>query len=223
MLSRTSQDQTESIYLENSLHPISVYHFEACQSYLKIWQAMQTYTQSRTVHSTDQIWMLQHKPVFTQGRAGKPEHLLNTGNISVIQTDRGGQVTYHGPGQLVVYLLLDLSRRNWTIRNFITRIETTIIQLLAIYHLKAYARPDAPGVYVNSSQKIASLGLKIKRHCSFHGFSLNIDVDLEPFTRINPCGFKTIEMVNLLSLAPSATFSTIKKQLESLLINNLSL
>ncbi|MBE8214770.1 MAG: lipoyl(octanoyl) transferase LipB [Endozoicomonadaceae bacterium] len=219
----STSKKTESIYFQNESHPIHVYSFETEQPYLKIWHAMQEYTQHRTQFSTDQVWILQHEPVFTQGRTGKAEHLLNPGHIPVIHTDRGGQVTYHGPGQLIAYFLFDLSRRNWSIRHLIHYMENSIISVLNQYDITAYAKPEAPGVYIQKNQKIASLGLRVKRQCSFHGLSINVDLNLEPFKRINPCGFSTIEMVQLSTYVPHVDIMQIKKQLELTLMQNFSL
>lgn len=166
------------------------------QDYDPIWQQMKNFTAHRNGETRDEIWLLQHKPVFTQGQAGKPEHVLNPGNIPIIQTDRGGQVTYHGPGQLMVYLLLDLQRLNIGIRKLVTLTEQAIIQLLTDYGIKAVAKCDAPGVYIDNA-KICSIGLRVSKGCSYHGLAFNIDMDLEPFSRINPCGFQGLRMTQL--------------------------
>ncbi|MFT6154741.1 MAG: lipoyl(octanoyl) transferase [Bermanella sp.] len=164
--------------------------------YQPVWQAMQDFTNSRTPETPDEIWLLEHSPVFTQGQAGKPEHLLFTGDIPVVQADRGGQVTYHGPGQLVAYIMADIKRLNIGPRELVSKIEQSLVDLLADYQVKAYPKKDAPGVYVNES-KIASLGLRIRKGLSFHGLSLNIDMNLEPFQRINPCGYVGMQMTQL--------------------------
>lgn len=156
--------------------------------YVPVWEAMQRFTDQRDEHSADEIWFLEHPPVFTQGQAGKAEHLLATGDIPVVPVDRGGQVTYHGPGQLVGYLLIDLKRRKMGVRELVTAIEQALVALLKQYSITASPRADAPGVYVESGAKIAQLGLRVRRGCTFHGLSLNIDMDMEPFQRINPCG-----------------------------------
>lgn len=169
------------------------------QPYAPTWQAMREYTDRRDATSSDQLWLLQHPPVFTLGQAGKPEHLLDPGDIPVIQTDRGGQVTYHGPGQLVAYLLLDLRRAGLGIRALVTGLEQATISLLAEYGIPGSARPDAPGVYVNE-RKIASIGLRVRRGCTLHGLSLNTDMDLRPFTRINPCGYPGLAVTQLADL-----------------------
>lgn len=157
---------------------------------------MTDFTNQRSAETRDQLWLVQHPPVFTQGQAGKAEHLLFPGDIPVVQTDRGGQVTYHGPGQLVAYPLLDLRRLNIGVRQLVTALEQTIIETLAHYALESAAKPDAPGVYVNGD-KIASLGLRVRRGCSFHGLSLNVAMDLTPFLRINPCGYQGLAMTQM--------------------------
>ena len=167
--------------------------------YQPTWQAMQRFTDTRNIDTPDEIWLLQHSPVFTQGQAGKAEHLLFPGDIPVVQVDRGGQVTYHGPGQLVAYLMLDLRRSGMGVRDLVSRIELSLIDLLASYGVNAAAKPDAPGVYVDGA-KIASLGLRIRNGRSFHGLALNVDMDLQPFQRINPCGYAGMAMTQLSSL-----------------------
>lgn len=162
--------------------------------YTSTWQRMQQFTDQRTEETTDEIWLLEHPPVFTQGQAGKPEHLLLPGDIPVVQVDRGGQVTYHGPGQLVAYVLLNIKRRNIGVRQLVTLIEQVIVNTLASSDVKAYAKADAPGVYVEE-KKIASLGLRVRKGCTFHGLALNVDMDLTPFNRINPCGYAGMQMI----------------------------
>ena len=166
------------------------------QAYEPVWHAMQDFTNQRTADTGDELWLVQHPPVFTQGQAGKAEHLLLPGDIPVVQVDRGGQVTYHGPGQLVAYPLVDVRRLGLGVRELVSRIEQSLIDLLASYGVSAEARADAPGVYVNGA-KIASLGLRIRRGCSFHGLALNVDMDLQPFQRINPCGYAGLAMTQL--------------------------
>lgn len=166
------------------------------EPYTSLYQEMLSFTQNRTEKTPDELWFLQHEPVFTQGQAGKSEHLLFPGSIPVIQTDRGGQVTYHGPGQLVVYLLLDIKRLGIGARVLVEAIEAAVVNALTHWHIKADARMDAPGVYV-AQKKIASLGLRIKNGCSFHGLALNVDMDLEPFKRINPCGYAGMEVTQI--------------------------
>lgn len=169
------------------------------QDYQKSWQAMRDFTESRTTESADEFWLLEHPPVYTQGLNGKSEHLLKHGNIPVIQTDRGGQITYHGPGQLILYPLIDLKRKKLGIRALVSALENSTIALLKQYGLKAYARADAPGVYINQG-KIASLGLRVRRGCSYHGLSLNVDLNLTPFDDINPCGHSGLAVTSLNNL-----------------------
>ncbi len=190
------------------------------QPYEPTWQAMQALTASRDEQTPDEIWLLQHEPVFTQGQAGKAEHLLNPGDIPVVQVDRGGQVTYHGPGQQIVYLMLDLRRRKLGVRDLVDIIEQSIVELLADYAIKAYPKPDAPGVYVDE-QKICSLGLRIRRGCSFHGLALNLNMDLEPFLRINPCGYAGLQMTQVQTLAPEADLDALPNNLVNYLVKKL--
>jgi len=164
--------------------------------YTPTWQRMKSLTDTRTAESPDEIWLLEHPPVFTQGQAGKAEHVLAPGTIPIVQIDRGGQVTYHGPGQLVAYLMLDLRRLNIGARQLVTHIENALIALLQRFQVHAHARPDAPGVYV-AEKKIASLGLRIRKGCSYHGLALNTCMDLEPFQRINPCGYAGMQVTQL--------------------------
>ena len=176
-----------------------------CVPYDATWQRMKDFTQSRDENTPDEIWLLQHEPVFTQGQAGKEEHLLMPGDIPVVQVDRGGQVTYHGPGQLVVYLLIDIRRKKLGVREMVSIMEDSIVELLKARGIDAYAKPDAPGVYVGDA-KVASLGLRVRRGCTFHGLALNVDMDLTPFLRINPCGYAGMPMVDVHTLDSSATF-----------------
>ena len=164
--------------------------------YRESWQAMQAFTDGRGADTEDELWLLQHPPVFTQGQAGKKEHLLLPGDIPVVQSDRGGQVTYHGPGQWLVYLLLDLRRHQLGVRDLVDLIEGSIVSVLGGLDIVAQARRDAPGVYVDGA-KIASLGLRVRRGCSYHGLALNVDMDLEPFSRINPCGHQGLEVTTI--------------------------
>jgi lipoyl(octanoyl) transferase len=164
--------------------------------YEPTWQRMQSFTNERGEDVVDEIWSLQHEPVFTQGQAGKEEHLLNTGDIPVVQVDRGGQVTYHGPGQAIIYLMLNLKRKKLGVRELVSIMEEAVVDTLNEFKIHAYPKPDAPGVYVEGS-KIASLGLRVRRGCSFHGLALNLAMDLEPFLRINPCGYAGMEMTQL--------------------------
>jgi len=169
--------------------------------YAPTLQAMKALTDSRDTNSPDELWLLQHPRVFTQGQAGKAEHVLAPGDIPVIQVDRGGQVTYHGPGQWVIYLMVDLRRQKMGVRDLVDLIEQSIVRLLAEYGIPAAARADAPGVYVDGA-KIAALGLRVRRGCSYHGLSLNVDMDLEPFQRINPCGHEGLRVTSMSALLP---------------------
>ncbi|MEC5342207.1 lipoyl(octanoyl) transferase LipB [Brenneria populi] len=174
------------------------------QPYEPVSRAMHEFTDLRDDRTLDEIWLVQHLPVFTQGQAGKAEHLLTPGDIPVIQSDRGGQVTYHGPGQQVMYVLVDLKRRKLGVRQLVTAIENTVINTLAHFQIAARARADAPGVYIGE-RKICSLGLRIRRGCSFHGLALNIAMDLAPFQRINPCGYAGMEMTQISDYVPGVT------------------
>jgi lipoyl(octanoyl) transferase len=169
------------------------------QNYQSTWQAMQQFTQNRDAETPDEIWITEHPAIYTLGLNGKTEHLLNTGDIPVINTDRGGQVTYHGPGQLVVYTLLDIKRLNLGIRQLVTVLEQAMIGALAQFGITAVARADAPGVYVDS-KKIGSIGLRIKKNCSYHGLSINNRMDLSPFNHINTCGYPGLEVTQLADL-----------------------
>ena len=164
---------------------------------------MHAFTAARTPDTVDELWLLQHESVFTQGQAGKAEHVLNAGAIPVIQSDRGGQVTYHGPGQLIVYFLLDVRRRDAGVRTLVDMIEQSLLRVLASYGIEGELRKSAPGVYV-ANRKIAALGLRIRRGCSLHGLSFNIDMDLEPFSRINPCGYAGMECTQLRDRLPAS-------------------
>ncbi|WP_276640248.1 lipoyl(octanoyl) transferase LipB [Siccibacter turicensis] len=179
------------------------------QPYEPVSQAMHDFTDTRDEQTADEIWLVEHYPVFTQGQAGKAEHVLAAGDIPVVQSDRGGQVTYHGPGQQVMYVLLNLKRRRLGVRELVTVLENTVVNTLAEWGIDAYARADAPGVYVNG-QKICSLGLRIRKGCSFHGLALNIAMDLSPFQRINPCGYAGMQMVQVSDLHPDATVDSVQ-------------
>ncbi|MEH3775826.1 lipoyl(octanoyl) transferase LipB [Enterobacter asburiae] len=179
------------------------------QPYEPVSRAMHDFTDSRDDSTPDEIWLVEHLPVFTQGQAGKAEHLLMTGDIPVIQSDRGGQVTYHGPGQQVMYVLLNLKRRKLGVRELVTLLEQTVVNTLAEYGIDAHPRADAPGVYVGE-MKICSLGLRIRKGCSFHGLALNINMDLAPFQRINPCGYAGMEMTQMRQWVETATPENIR-------------
>lgn len=188
--------------------------------YEPVWQAMRRFTDTRGPQTGDEVWLVEHPPVFTQGQAGKAEHLLLPGDIPVVQVDRGGQVTYHGPGQLVAYLLLDVRRLGFGVRDLVSRIERCLIDLLASYDVEAAAKPDAPGVYVDGA-KIASLGLRIRNGCSFHGLALNVDMDLAPFRRINPCGYAGLAMTQLRDQAGPIELSEVRARLRAQLVKHL--
>ncbi|EIK54370.1 lipoate-protein ligase B [Stutzerimonas stutzeri TS44] len=188
--------------------------------YQTAWQAMQRFTNQRGPQTGDELWLLQHPPVFTQGQAGKAEHVLFPGDIPVVQVDRGGQVTYHGPGQLVCYLLIDVRRSGIGVRALVSHIEQSLIELLASYGVVALAKPDAPGVYVEGA-KIASLGLRIRNGRSFHGLALNVDMDLEPFRRINPCGYAGLAMTQLRDLIGPVDFPEVVARLRTQLARHL--
>ena len=180
--------------------------------YLPTWQAMKDFTASRTHDTPDEIWLLQHPPVYTQGVAGKPEHLLHNNGIDVIRIDRGGQITYHGPGQIVAYLLLDMRRLKLGVRELVRRMEGAVIDLLQDYHISAEGRTDAPGVYVNGA-KIAALGLKIKHGCCYHGLALNVHMDLTPFAAINPCGYAGLQVTQTHDLGIADGLETLSNRL----------
>ncbi|WP_276782693.1 lipoyl(octanoyl) transferase LipB [Thalassolituus oleivorans] len=196
--------------------------------YQSVYDDMVATTESRDPNSADELWFLQHFPVFTQGQAGKAEHVLMAGDIPVIQTDRGGQVTYHGPGQLVVYLLVDIKRKVWGPRQLVAAIERALVACLADFGIESAPREDAPGVYVGV-KKIASLGLRIRNGRSFHGLSLNINMDLQPFQRINPCGYAGMEMTQIVDeIAASSSgsddidFDTVSENLQRHLLRELT-
>ena len=182
------------------------------RDYEPVWHEMQRFTANRDETTDDELWLVEHPPVFTLGLNGKAHHLLNPGDIPVINADRGGQVTYHGPGQIVLYCLLDLERLGIGVQQLVQKIEQAIIILLAKYDISSQARRDAPGVYVDGA-KIAALGLRIKRGKSYHGLSLNVDMDLEPFSRINPCGYEGMAVTQLTDLKSDTDTSALSEQL----------
>ena len=180
------------------MDPLKVYRLGR-QPFMRTWPAMESYSDTRGEDGEDQVWLLEHDPVFTLGQAGKPEHVLMPGDIPVIHVDRGGQVTYHGPGQLVAYPLLDLKRLKIGVREYVHRIEQAVIDTLADWDISAQRRDGAPGVYVDAA-KVAALGIRVRRGCSFHGLAFNIAMDLEPFRRINPCGYAGLQVTSMLEL-----------------------
>ena len=175
---------------------LSVRRFELSQPYERIFHKMKEFTHMRNGNTLDELWLLEHDAVFTQGQAGKPQHILNAGDIPIIQSDRGGQVTYHGPGQLMIYALCDLKRLNFTIKEFVDRLEESVISLLKMYNISSQRQEGAPGIYVDNA-KICSLGIRVRKGCAYHGMSLNVNMDLSPFNRINPCGFSKLKMTQI--------------------------
>ncbi|MFB3125791.1 MAG: lipoyl(octanoyl) transferase LipB [Woeseiaceae bacterium] len=190
------------------------------REYEPLWRSMQAFTNSRGDETPDEIWFTEHPPVFTLGLNASREHVLAPGDIPVIQIDRGGQVTYHGPGQLMVYPLIDLRRAGLGVRDLVTALEQSIIDLAAQYNIVAASRADAPGAYVQG-KKIGSVGLRVRRNSSYHGMALNVDMDLEPFTRINPCGFKDLEVTDLAELGVTKDLSEVATDLEPYLLRHL--
>ena len=182
------------------------------QPYEPVWRAMQAFTDARDADTADELWLVEHDPVFTLGQAGKPEHVLMPGDIPVIHVDRGGQVTYHGPGQLVLYPLLDLRRLKLGVREYVCRIEQAIIDTLGDWNIEASRRQGAPGVYV-AGAKIAALGIRVRRGCSFHGLAFNIDMDLSPFSRINPCGYAGLRVTSMVDLGGPSGLAAAKPAL----------
>lgn len=185
--------------------------------YQTCWQAMLDFTNNRTADTQDELWFVQHNPVFTQGQAGKAEHLLNPGNIPVVQSDRGGQITYHGPGQLIVYPLIDLRRAKLGVRELVTRIENSVVDTLKSLAIESYPKADAPGVYVTIDgveHKISSLGLRVRKGCSFHGVAINVDMDLNPFLSINPCGYSGLPMTQVKNCVSNQQSSGILEKVE---------
>lgn len=184
--------------------------------YDEIWQQMKTFTDERNESTPDELWLVQHPGVYTLGQTGKQEHVLDAGEIPVLKTDRGGQVTYHGPGQLVCYLLLDIRRLGIGVRDLVTAIEESVIQLLARHNVEASSKPDAPGVYVEG-KKVAALGLRIRKGRSYHGLSLNVDMDLAPFSNIDPCGYPGLEVTDTHRLGIKAGITELSQELTNIL------
>lgn len=189
--------------------------------YEPTWRSMQTFTETRGADQPDELWFLEHPPVFTLGLNGRREHLLAPGEIPVVQVDRGGQVTYHGPGQLVVYPLLDLGRSGLGVRELVCALERAVIRCVAGYGISAVGNREAPGVYVDG-RKLASIGLRIRRNCCYHGLALNVAMDLEPFQRINPCGFQGLQVTQLADLGASQSMERVALDLESTLLAELA-
>lgn len=190
------------------------------REYRPVWEAMRSFTDARNEATPDELWLVEHPPVFTLGYNGKMQHLIAPGAIPVIHTDRGGQVTYHGPGQMVAYVLCDLRRRGWGVRQLVTALEQAVIALLNGYGINADTRSDAPGVYV-AGAKIAALGLRVRRGCSYHGLSLNVAMDLAPFSRINPCGYPDMPVTDLRSLGVVSGAAELEQKLAVLIAQQL--
>jgi lipoyl(octanoyl) transferase len=203
-----SNENDTSKTLENESLPIIVRDL-GVQLYTPIWQKMQKFTDSRNSSNVDEIWLTEHQPVFTQGQAGKEEHILMASDIPIVPVDRGGQVTYHGPGQLMMYILLDIRRRKLGVRHLVTALEECIVLTLRDYDVNAYAKKDAPGVYVDE-KKVCSVGLRIRKGCSFHGLAFNVNMDLSPFQLINPCGYAGLEMTDSARLGASSSINETK-------------
>lgn len=202
--------------------PVRVRELPGLWPYEPVWRAMQAFTDSRDAATVDEFWLLQHEPVFTLGQAGKREHVLAPGDIPVIPVDRGGQVTYHGPGQIMAYTLVDLRRLGVGVRELVQRIEQAVIDTLANWNIAAERREGAPGVYVNEA-KVAALGLRVRRGCSFHGLAFNAAMDLEPFHRINPCGYKGLAVTQVLDLGGPASLAALQSSLVKELARQLGL
>lgn len=192
------------------------------QPYKRVWRAMQAYTDARGEGGDDELWLVEHDPVFTLGQAGRPEHVLAPGDIPVVQVDRGGQVTYHGPGQIVAYPLVDLRRIKLGVRELVCRIEQSMIDVLADWNIHAERREGAPGIYV-AGAKIGAIGLRVRRGCSFHGLAFNIAMDLEPFARINPCGYQGMAVTSMLDLGGPSSIADVKPALVQSLSKQLGL
>lgn len=192
------------------------------QNFQTTWQAMYDFTLNRDENTEDELWLLEHFPVFTQGQAGKPEHILDAHAIPILQTDRGGQVTYHGPGQLIAYVLFDLKRAKISVRQLVSSLEQAVIQLLAEHNIHAANDAERPGVYVEEC-KIASIGLRIKKGCSYHGISVNIDMDLTPFAYINPCGYSQLKMTQLSHFLNPVNLNKIQQRLVKHLLKAVAL
>lgn len=180
--------------------------------YLYAWEAMKNFTDQRTSETSDEVWFIEHPPVYTLGQAGKREHILDAKNIPIIHVDRGGQITYHGPGQLMIYVLLDLKRLKISVRDLVHKLEQIIVATLADYKITAHAKLEAPGVYVEKA-KICSIGLRIRKGCSYHGLAFNIDMDLTPFAGINPCGFANLPITQVRDYVTTPSFSAIIEKL----------
>ena len=216
---RAENPRTTSLNPQSSIQ-VPAIHSLGLVEYQPTWDAMKRFTAERDIETRDEIWLVQHPPVYTQGQAGKPEHLLHSTNIPVIKIDRGGQITYHGPGQIVAYLLLDLRRWKINVRELVRLMEQAVIALLAEHGIAAHGREDAPGVYVGGA-KIAALGLKIKNGCCYHGLAFNVDMDLTPFANINPCGYEGMRVTQVCELGITVPINELQAELAQNLIHGL--
>ena len=205
---------------ESAHYPIPAIHSLGLVEYQPTWDLMKRFTSERTAHTRDEIWMVQHPPVYTQGQAGKPEHLLHSTNIPVVKIDRGGQITYHGPGQIVAYLLLDMRRWKINVRQLVRLMEQAVIDLLAEFGVVATGSEDAPGVYVKGA-KISALGLKIRNGCCYHGLSFNVDMDLAPFANINPCGHAGLRVTQACEQGITVSINELQAHLAQNLVHGL--
>jgi lipoyl(octanoyl) transferase len=199
-----------------------VARFLGREEYEPLWRAMQRFTETRDASTPDELWFTEHPPVFTLGLNARREHLLAPGDIPVVQIDRGGQVTYHGPGQLMIYPLIDLKRANLGVRALVTALEKSVVDLVAAFGIEAACRAGAPGVYVGD-RKLASVGLRVRRGASYHGMALNVDLDLEPFTRINPCGYEGLEMTDLARLGIRESIGDVARRMQQSFLDRLDL
>ncbi len=192
--------------------PLIKIHALGMQPYELVWEDMKLFTANRDAHTLDEIWLLEHFPVYTQGQAGKPEHVLKTNNIPIVQSDRGGQITYHGPGQLVAYILVDIQRRHMGVRSLVCQLEQLLIKLLHHFKIPSHTLTGAPGVYVDD-QKIASIGLRVKNGRTYHGIALNVTMDLRPFSDINPCGYAKLQMTQMKAFDSQISLAEVSQQL----------
>ena len=186
-----------------------------------VWEEMKKFTDERNRKTQDEVWLVEHPPIYTLGLNSNPDHVLEASNIPVLKIDRGGQVTYHGPGQLIAYVMLDLHRSRSSIRSIVEALEAAVIRTVSVYGIEAQGRRDAPGVYVGD-KKLAAIGLRVRRHCTYHGLAVNVNMDLTPYERINPCGFEDLEVVQLSDLCHGIDISRVRKDLEMMLRASLS-
>ncbi|MDG2315982.1 MAG: lipoyl(octanoyl) transferase LipB [Gammaproteobacteria bacterium] len=186
-----------------------------------VWEEMKKFTDERNRKTQDEVWLVEHPPIYTLGLNSNPDHVLEASNIPILKIDRGGQVTYHGPGQLIAYVMLDLHRSRSSIRSIVEALEAAVIGTMAIYGIEAQGRRDAPGVYVGD-KKLAAIGLRVRRHCTYHGLAVNVNMDLTPYERINPCGYEGLEVVQLRDLCHGIDISRVRKDLEMMLRASLS-